>query len=298
MEPRSAALVVNPRSRRGAGLLDDAPARFAAAGLRLVAVHRAGDDPVAAVDAAIAEASDVVVVAGGDGTVSTAVGRFAHSAAVLGIVPTGTTNNFARSLGLPMDPDAALEVVARGVVTDVDLGLAGDQHFANVATVGISVDVAHHVPAGLKRVLGRGAYALTGLAALLRHRSIVAHLETEHGVLAYRTHQLVVANGRFHAGMLLGEGIDPDDDRLIVFHLGDRRRIELLRSLLLMALGRPRTLTRDTAADVRRARLITVPPQDVELDGEIRARTPLELRIDLEALRVVVPRALPSETTG
>ncbi len=295
---RSAVLVVNPRSRRGARLLEGAEARFERAGLRLIGVRRIEDDLRAVVDAAIADGPDVVVLAGGDGTVSSAVGRFAHRDAVLGLVPTGTTNNFARSLGLPMDADAALALIARGVITDVDLGLAGDEHFANVATVGISVAVAQSVPPGLKKVLGRAAYGLTGLVALVRHRAVVTSLETERGVVAYRTHQLIVANGRFHGGMLIGDGIDPDDDRLVVFHLGDHRRLELLRSLLLMALGRPRTLTDVNSTSVQRARLTAVPPQDVELDGEVRARTPVDLSIDLEALKVVVPKAFPSDTTG
>lgn len=286
---RTAVLVVNAGSRTGGDLLQDAERRFEAAGLRLLGVRRVEGDPRDEVDAAIADGPDVVVLVGGDGTVSSAVGRFAHRDAVLGVVPAGTTNNFARTLGMPLDPDEALRTIAEGDVVRIDLGLAGDQHFANVATAGISVDIAHTVPSPLKRVLGRAAYALTGAVQLVRHRPMLARLEGDGGPRSARTHQLIVANGRFHAGHLIDRRMNADDDRLIVFHLGDRRRLRLLRSLLLLAMERPRTVTDRNAVSVQRALLTTDPPQDLELDGEVRARTPVELSVDLEALRVVVP---------
>ncbi|MFD1723066.1 diacylglycerol/lipid kinase family protein [Amnibacterium endophyticum] len=287
---RTAVLVVNPGSRQGGALLEDAEGRFARAGLELVGVRETEGDPREAVGRAIGDGPDVVVVAGGDGTISSATGCFAHRDAVLGIVPTGTTNNFARTLGLPLEADAALRTIAEGDVARIDLGLAGDQHFANVAAAGISVDIAQTVPRPLKRVLGSAAYALTGAVQLVRHRPMTARLRSAGGAVVARTHQVIVANGRFHAGRLIDERADADDDRLIVFQLGDRRRLRLLRSLVLLALERPRTVTDRNSRSVRRALLTTDPPLDLELDGEVRARTPVEISVDLEALQVVVPR--------
>src|SRR5512133_262500 len=74
-----------------------------------------------------------------------------------GVLPLGTTNNFARSLGLPLHLPAALRILTEGKVADVDLGHVAGRHFANLTSLGLSVQVAEHVPHLLKRVLGRAA---------------------------------------------------------------------------------------------------------------------------------------------
>jgi diacylglycerol kinase (ATP) len=75
-------------------------------------------------------------------------------------------SHFARSLGLPLHLPAALRILTEGKVADVDLGHIAGRHFANLTSLGLSVQVAEHVPHQLKRVLGRAAYPLTALALL------------------------------------------------------------------------------------------------------------------------------------
>jgi YegS/Rv2252/BmrU family lipid kinase len=284
-------LVLNPGSRRGDRLRRDAQALFASHGLALRRIHVVEDDLDAAVEAAVREAPDLVVIAGGDGTIGCAVDRLAHRDVVLGVLPTGTTNNFARTLGIPLDLDGALDVLESGVVARVDLGVAGHRRFANVATLGVSVEIAHAASPLAKRLLGRAAYGLAGLRSLLHHEPIEVVLETEDGERRVLTHELIVANGRFHSGVLISEDVRPDDQRLVVFHLGDRHRLALLRSLVLFALRRPRTLHQGNVFRVSRARVTAEPPQALELDGEIRTRTPIDLAVDREALQVMVPPA-------
>ena len=101
---------------------------------------------------------------------------------------------------------------------------------------------------------------------------------------------LIVANGRFHGGVLIDPEERTDDGLLVVFHLGDRRRLALLRSLVLYALRRPRTLRSDNVNRVHRVELVATPDVDLECDGEVRARTPALLGIDARALKVMVPR--------
>jgi YegS/Rv2252/BmrU family lipid kinase len=287
---REVILLVNPGSRTGDDLLENAADRLAAHGLALRRLHAIDGDLEEAVRAAVDEQPDLVVIASGDGALSQAVGAFAHRDVVLGVLPTGTTNNFARTLGIPLDLDGALRVLAEGVVTEVDLGTVGNRHFANVVSLGIAVDIAEHVSPPLKRITGRGAYALSGVRALFRHQAFDVTLETDEGPLRYSTHELVVANGRFHSGVLIHEDVGPDDHRLLVFHLGDRTRLALLRSLILFAVRRPRALREGNFVRVRSARLATTPPQTLEVDGETDRSTPTDLGIDRNALKVVVPR--------
>jgi YegS/Rv2252/BmrU family lipid kinase len=286
-------LVVNPGSRSGDDLVKGAAALLEARGLSLAALHVVDGDAGETVDAALADGPDLLVLASGDGTLSQVVGRLAHRDTVLGVLPTGTTNNFARTLGIPVDLDGALDVLAGGTVADVDLGTLDGRHFANVAALGISVTIAQSVPDGLKRLLGRAAYALQGVRSLVQHRAIEVTVETDQGDFSYGTHELIVANGRFHAGTLIAADVSADDHHLVVFHLGDRRRAALLRSLVLFALHRPRTLREGNFVRVQRARVTATPPQPLEVDGELRGRTPVEFGVDREALKVLVPAGFP-----
>ena len=129
-----------------------------------------------ALAAAVDSGADLIVVGGGDGTLSEAAHQLAHRDVCLGVLPLGTTNNFARSLGLPLHLPAALRILTEGKVADVDLGHVAGRHFANLTSLGLSVQVAEHVPHLLKRIVGRAAYPLTALALLPRHRPFTARL--------------------------------------------------------------------------------------------------------------------------
>ena len=288
---RAAVLVLNPGSRRGRDLAEHARALFEAHGLTLHGLHvlRPGEDIAATVRSVLQQAPDLLVVASGDGGVSRAVGELAHADTALGLLPTGTTNNFARSLGVPLDLDGALRVLAGGRVADIDLGRVDGIAFANVASIGLTVQVARRVPRLLKRHLGRMAYVLAGVVALVAHRSFAVVVERGDERTLLRTHRLIVANGSHHGGASIAADASIDDDALAVFHLGDHSKVQLLRRLRLFLRDQPRTLHDGEFLVTNAARIVTEPQQDVELDGEIRARTPVEVSIDRNALRVVVP---------
>src|SRR5215207_7165718 len=180
---RRSALVVNVRSRRGRRHYPTVCRQLHAAGLDLLDLHPVADPRrlPQALAAAVDSGADLVVVGGGDGTLSEAAHQLAHRDVCLGVVPLGTTNNFARGLGLPLGLPAALRVLTGGKVADVDLGHVAGRHFANLTSLGLSVQVAEHVPHRLKRVLGRAAYPLTALALLPRHRPFTARLRVSDG---------------------------------------------------------------------------------------------------------------------
>ena len=138
-----------------------------------------------AVEQALAARPALLIVGSGDGTVSQIAGRMAYRDTVLGFLPFGTTNNFARSLGIPPGLDAAVDVIVNGKVADVDLGRAGSRYFANVAGIGLSADVAASVSPWLKRRLGRTAYLLAGIRKLLRHHAFAADIEARGKPCAY-----------------------------------------------------------------------------------------------------------------
>ncbi|SCL23355.1 lipid kinase, YegS/Rv2252/BmrU family [Micromonospora pallida] len=289
---RRAALVINARSRRGRRLYDHARSRLAAAGFDLLGtypVDRPGELDQC-LTAAAGLAPDLLVAGGGDGTLSAAARLLAHRDMALGLLPLGTTNNFARTVGVPLDLDGAVAVLTDGKVIDVDLGLAGDVPFANHVGIGLSADIMLRTPPRLKRVTGRLAYPLTALALLARHRPMRATVRAAGGTREFVTHQLYVANGGFHAGRRITADADADDRLLVAYPVGGPTRRGLLSDTARnAATGHRRTLGDEPFLAVRELWLETDRPARVEVDGELCGQTPIRLGLAANALRVMAP---------
>ena len=288
---RRAVLVVNMLSRRGQRAAGVAKDMLEARGLNLTEVFlvRTPEDLADVIKTAVAAAPELLVVGGGDGTVSRLAGQLAYQDTVLGLLPLGTTNNFARNVGIPLDLPSAVNALVNGKVADVDLGRAGDRFFTNVAGIGLSADVAAAVSPRLKHVLGRTAYTLSGAAELRRHQAFTADIQTDGATLRVRTRQLVVANGGFHGGTRIGDDVGVDDRKLGLFWLGNATRTRFLIDLGMFILAPGRISRGPRFLSGARVNISTDPALPVELDGELGPRTPLALSVAPEALKIMVP---------
>ncbi|QLQ36035.1 diacylglycerol/lipid kinase family protein [Micromonospora robiginosa] len=295
-ERRRAALVVNAHSRRGRRLYDTVHARLRAAGFTLLGAYPA--DRPGDLDRALAEAvglgPDLLVVGGGDGTIGAAARLLAHRDVALGLLPLGTTNNFARTVDVPLDLDAAVAVLTDGKVIDVDLGLIGDTRFTNHVGIGLSADIMLAAPPRLKRAVGRLAYPLTALGLLARHRPLRVTVRAEGREHAFTTHQVYVANGGFHAGRPITADANADDRLLVAYPVGGASRRGLLRETARnAAAGRRRTLGDEPFLAVRQLWLETDRPARIEVDGEPYGQTPVRVGLDPNALRLMAPAHSP-----
>jgi diacylglycerol kinase (ATP) len=287
-----AVLVVNTRSRKGRRHWPGLPARLATAGLPVhgaYAIHDAAQLPDI-LTRALQPAPDLLIFGGGDGSLTAAAARLAHRDTALGVLPLGTTNNLARSLDMPMDLPDAIAALAKGKVADVDLAQAGPDVFANLASIGLSVQVAHAVPHRLKRVLGRGAYTLTALRRLPGHRAFKATLRVDGTEQVVWTHQLNIANGGYHAGRRIARDAGVDDRLLVVYQLGDAGRLHLTgRTVQQVVMGPHRPLADGPFVTTQELWVDTDPPLALDLDGEVRGTTPVRITLLPQALRVLVP---------
>jgi diacylglycerol kinase (ATP) len=234
------------------------------------------------------------VAGGGDGTISTAARLLAHRDIALGLLPLGTTNNFARTAGIPLDLGEAIAVMARGKVIDLDLGLAGDQAFTNHVGVGLSAEVMLRAPRPLKRLLGRFAYPLTALGLLATHRPLRITVRAGGRSHEFVSHQVYVANGGHHAGRPITGDANADDRLLVAYPVGGSGKWDLLRETARNAATGPRrSLREEPFLAVDELWLETDRPARAEVDGEPSGRTPMRIGLAANALRVMAPADAP-----
>ncbi len=293
---RKVLLIVNPAARQAAAREADAREAFARAGVACTVARtvRAGH---AAELAAARDAVDAVFTLGGDGTAMEVVGALAHGDTPVGILPGGTGNLMARTLGVPLGVKDAVASLLHGNVARIDLGVVeaegqAPRRFAFAAGVGIDARMIEETPARWKRRLGVLAYALTAARALIARDRFAVRVVID-GAEELRRDAAAVMIVNF--GAVLGDlfhfgpGIRADDGRLDLClfspeSVGDAVRVSwrLLRKDF-----------RDDRCVVYRAarefRIETVPQRAAQADGELLGRTPLVARVDPLAATLLVP---------
>ena len=137
--PRQATLIVNAHSRKGQALFETACQKLKAAGVSVTSAHAVTDpaelQPM--VRAAVQRGTPMLIMGGGDGSLSGVVDELVGTNCVFAVLPLGTANSFARSLDLPLDLDGAIETIANGRRRRVDLGMIDGDYFVNGASIGL-----------------------------------------------------------------------------------------------------------------------------------------------------------------
>jgi YegS/Rv2252/BmrU family lipid kinase len=289
--PRRAALIVNAKSRKGRHLFREACRLLREAGVDLVRTNavrdprRFADSVAAAIDAG----APMVIVGGGDGSISSSVDHVVGTDTIFAILPLGTANSFARTLGIPLDLPGAVDVIAHGRVRKIDLGMIDGDYFANCATIGIAPQIAETVPHGLKAWLGRPGYLVWAAWQLVRFKSFSLTIGEGDAAETIEAVEVRIANGPYHGGVDLVDEARLDSGRIVVQVVTGATRRSLVWSWTLSVLrhaARERT-TRDFSGEA--IRIATVPPLPISIDGELLARTPVTARIARRAIRVAAP---------
>jgi len=201
-------LIVNPASG-GESALDHLPAinaRLRQAGDVDIVLTTGDGDAVEAGRRAVLDGYEQLFVAGGDGTLNEVVNGAAQvdgglGRVVLGIVPLGTGNDFATAIGVPAEPEAAVDALLRGTVTAIDVGRVDDRCFLNISAGGFIADVSDAVRPGLKTVLGKLAYLVGGAQVLLEHEPIAARVTDGDGpVIEVSLLAFAICNSRLIGG--------------------------------------------------------------------------------------------------
>lgn len=295
-------IVLNPASGRGRGgavrpqleaLLRRCAAELTetrAVAWEIVETCARGDGTRLAAEA-VAGGADVVVAAGGDGTLGEVVNGVAGTDVQLGLLPLGTGNDFARSLGLGGGLEAAFHALFHGDVRPVDLGRAGDRWFINVAGCGFDAIVAERVNAGFRYLRGTGAYLAAVVESLTKLRPATMRVTLDGELREFRGLLCAVANAPMYGGgMKIAPQACIDDGYLDVCTIGDASVAEFLCAFPRVFAGTHATHPKVTMARARRVLVETDPPLPVLIDGEVTGTTPMEFTICPGAIQLRMPR--------
>jgi YegS/Rv2252/BmrU family lipid kinase len=289
--PRQAVLIVNAHSRKGQTLFREAKAKLEEAGFELLKTHALRDPSKLndTVREAVRESAPMVIVGGGDGSLSCAVDELVDRDCVFALLPLGTANSFARTLGIPVDLDGAVEIIATGRRKRVDLGVIDGDYFANSAAIGLSPLVGATVPHKWKRYFGRFGYLSWATYQMLRFRPFALTVEQDGQRHMLEAMEVRIANGAFHGGVEVVDDAEVDSGTIIVQAVIGHFKRRLLGNWLRILLRMPKREDRLRDFEGRRFRISTDPPLPISIDGEVTGHTPATVEVAQRAIEVVVP---------
>jgi YegS/Rv2252/BmrU family lipid kinase len=293
--PRRAALLVNPNARRGEEGVDEVIARLEAGGVGVVKDTFSQPDEVEADILRRAGDVDCIIVCGGDGTLCLAARGLVQTGLPLGVMPMGTANDLARTLGIPTELAAAADVILAGHRRRIDLGTVNGRPFFNVASLGLSADLAATLTGDLKRRWGRASYALAAFRVLARARRFSAWITEGETTTHTRTLQIAVGNGRFYGGgTVVEESAAIDDGHLDLYSLEVGTVWKLALMLRAFRAGMHGAWTDVTTLRGIEFEVRTDRPRPINADGELITETPAVFKVNPGAVTVFAPPPPPA----
>jgi YegS/Rv2252/BmrU family lipid kinase len=281
-------VILNPaaRSDKASRLRERIAALSGDASMRLTS--EAGDARRIAAEA-VREGFEVVIAAGGDGTLNEVVNGIGGSTVRLGILPVGTMNVFATELGIPQgNLERAWSIIEQGKVVEVDLPKANDTHFIQLAGVGLDAEVVRKTTADSKRALGPLSYLLT-LVQVAAHKPSRVMLEAEGGRISEGSFALI-GNGRLYGGPFpVFKRASLFDGLLDVLVFQNQSHWDVVRYFQAIAFGTHPQLPDVEYFQTSTLRVTSSGDVPVELDGEVAGMLPCLFSVSSQKLRVLAP---------
>lgn len=285
-----ALLLVNRHARQGQQRLLEAIHYLEKLGFKLIEESTENPKHLSEVIKRHQHEVDLVIVGGGDGTLNAAVDALVETKLPLGILPLGTANDLARTLGIPNSLPEACQIIACGEMRPIDLGWVNGKHFFNVASMGLSVKITQRLTKEVKRRWGVFAYAAIALQVIWESRPFSAEIRMKDQSFRVRTVQIAIGNGRYYGGgMAVVHDATIDDQRLDLYSLEIQHWWQIIPLLPAMRQGRHIRWRGVRALQGTEFAISTRKPRPINTDGEITAYTPATFRVIPKAVSVLVP---------
>ncbi|MCL1473720.1 lipid kinase [Argonema antarcticum] len=301
---RRALLLVNRHSRRGKENLSQAVSQLQALGFDVL--DKSTDQPKLApsVIRKYSDRVDLAIIGGGDGTLNAVAEALMETQLPLGILPLGTANDLARTLGIPTDLSQACEIIANGQVQRIDLGWVNGKHFFNVASLGLGVKITQELTKEVKQKWGVLAYAATAIQVVWQARPFWAEIRQGDRTIRAKTVQIAVGNGLYYGGgMIIRDDAKINDRRLDLYSLEIKHWWDIAVRLPAIKQGKHAFWSGVRTLEGQEFEITTIQPRPINTDGEITTYTPAKFRLIPQALPVIVPKTseipgLSQETLG
>jgi YegS/Rv2252/BmrU family lipid kinase len=287
-----ASIIYNPAARTAPSI---ERLRIAASAVRdkgwLVEIEQtnASGDASELARKAVVGGSRLVIACGGDGTLNEVINGVAGSEAAVSVIRGGMGNVFAKEIGVPRSPVAALRALIDGEDHRFDLGVAGGRYFLLMCGVGFDASIVQRVPTRPKRLLGSTSYALWGAAGLIGYQSRAVNLSLDGDGRDVDLYWLLLGNTRSYGGVInIASEAIVDDGLLDAYVYAGRGLSWAVRTGLWIALRRA-----DRARGVAFQRVheveVSTPGVPVQADGEYFGETPMRFSVAPRLLQVRVP---------
>ncbi|MFL5328114.1 MAG: lipid kinase [Gemmataceae bacterium] len=284
------AIVILNHTARNAGV-HKLLAKLGAIGWTFVDPHAARPPEIAKAIRERQPDVEAVIVAGGDGTCSAAADALVESQLPMGLLPYGTANDLARTLNIPLDPAAAMDVIVAGSTRRIDLGWVNGKYFFNAASLGLAVKITRQLRREHKSRWGVFAYAIAASKMLIKARPFRAEIIAGDQSWRVKTVQIAIGNGRHYGGgMTIHEDARIDDGLLDLHSLEVKNWWQLLPLVPALRHG-----TTEKSARIRtlRGTEFTIRPvhhqRTISADGELVGHTPATFRVVPQCLSVFAP---------
>jgi len=229
-----------------------------------------------------------IIAAGGDGTVNEVLNGLDPETCTLGVLPVGTMNVLALELGIPSSLNKALEIIRSGKRRRLDLGMANDRRFIQLAGVGLDAETVRRTHPDAKRAWGPWSYLLTA-AQLMVAPAPVLRVQVP-GQEEIKGAMVLIGNGRHYGGPFqFFPKADMADGLLDVCVFPKSGPLDLLWYLQAVLLGGPDSLPEVTYLQVSSLKVQAEEKIALEVDGEYCGETPVEFRVIPKGLEVIVP---------
>jgi diacylglycerol kinase (ATP) len=259
--------------------------------VQIAATTASGDATVKAQQAA-ASGYNVVIAAGGDGTVNEVMNGLVGTNTALGTLPLGTVNIWAREMGLPMDLLKAAESLTKSELAQIDVGMAGDRYFLLMAGIGFDAAVTATVSASEKKLLGAIAYIKQAIQVAWSFRGVRLKLKIDGKKVRGKILMVVIGNSQLYGGVVkFTANATIDDGLLDVCVIKGRGMLSAPRRLISIF---ARHYNRDPQVKYYQAKQIEIRGKrgkdlPVQIDGDYLSTTPMSFRVVPSSLWILVP---------
>jgi diacylglycerol kinase (ATP) len=232
----------------------------------------------------------LVILGGGDGTISAAAGSLYQHQLPFAILPLGTANDLAHSLNIPTNLTEAFQLIINSHKSRINLGVVNKRYFFNAAHIGLGVKVASELTPEVKKALGVFSYLKAAFTAFKKNRPF--HVSVKVDGKSYKLHsiEIAVGNGRYYGGgNVIDKGSEIDDGKLCLYSLAPSSFWSLLGHSIFLRYGEHGLVRNTFTTSGKRIEIIVRKAKDIIADGELISKTPAVFEVIPEALEVIRP---------